>query len=149
MAKMTNNVLLLVLPIIAVLFLVQAIPYGRDYTNPAVVREPVWDSAQTRALVKRACFDCHSHETVRPWYSRIAPMSWLAQYDVDKGRSELNFSDWQNGARQAERADKMCSEISEGEMPPLAYRLAHPEARLPDNEKKQLIKGLGATAIRR
>lgn len=149
MSQKSNNILALVLPVIAVLFLIQAIPYGRDYQNPPIVMEPGWDSAHTRALVKRACFDCHSHETIRPWFSRIAPFSWLAQYDVDKGRRELNFSDWKNGSRSAEGADKMREEISEGEMPPIAYRLAHPGARLPDAEKRQLIEGLKATSVRR
>ena len=144
-----NNVLALVLPVVAILFLIQAVPYGRDLFNPPVIREPAWDSANTRALAKRACFDCHSHETVRPWFSRIAPLSWLAQHDVDSGRHELNFSDWKSGARKAEGAGKMGEEITEGDMPPLAYRLAHPEARLPDPEKRQLIEGLKATSATR
>jgi mono/diheme cytochrome c family protein len=148
MPKKSNNILSLVLLAIALLFLIQIIPYGKNYANPPIVREPTWDSADTRALVKRACFDCHSHETTRPWYSRLAPMSWLAQYDVDKGRSELNFSDWRNGSRKAEGVDKMREEINGGEMPPLAYRLAHPEARLQDAEKRKLMNGLGATARR-
>ena len=148
MSKKSNNVLAIVLPVIAILFLIQAVPYGRNTINPPVISEPAWDSTHTRDLVKRACFDCHSHETRRPWFSKIAPMSWLAQYDVNSGRSELNFSDWQNGARKAERGDKMGKEISEGDMPPLAYRLAHPEARLPEAEKRQLIEGLRATSTR-
>jgi hypothetical protein len=148
MPSKPNNVLLLVLPVIAVLFLIQAIPYGRNYSNPPIIAEPPWDSMHTRDLAKRACFDCHSHETTRPWFTRVAPMSWLAQHDVDEGRSELNFSDWRNGARKAERVDKIREEISEGGMPPLAYRLAHPEARLPDAEKRQLIEGLRASSAR-
>lgn len=149
MGKNSNNLLLLVLPVIATLFLIQAVPYGKNYSNPAVIREPVWDSSDTRALAKRACFDCHSFETERPWYSRLAPMSWLAQWDIDNGRSELNFSDWRNGSRKAERSDKVRQEISGGEMPPLAYRLAHPEARLQDAEKRRLMNGLGTTFNRR
>jgi mono/diheme cytochrome c family protein len=149
MSKISNNVLVIVLPVVAALFLIQAVPYGRNLKNPPIISEPAWDNVQTRALAKRACFDCHSHETVRPWYSRIAPMSWLAQYDVENGRRELNFSDWKNGARSAEHAGKMLEEISEDEMPPIAYRLAHPEARLQDAEKRMLIEGLKATATPR
>lgn len=149
MSRTANNVLLLVIPVIALLFLIQAIPYGKDNTNPPVLNEPAWDSPATRALAKRACFDCHSHETLWPRYSLYAPFSWLVQYDVDKGRQELNFSDWRNGAREAERADKIREEISEGGMPPLPYRLAHPQARLQDAEKQQLIKGLTQSAAPR
>lgn len=125
---------------------IQLIPYGRNHTNPPVVHEPTWNNADTRALAKRACFDCHSYETVWAWYSKVAAASWLVQYDVDKGRKELNFSDWQHGARKAERPDKIREEVSEGGMPPLQYRLAHPEARLSDAEKRQLIEGLAATS---
>jgi hypothetical protein len=67
---------------------------------------------------------------------------------VNDGREELNFSDWQ-GTRKAEKADKLREEVTEGEMPPLQYRLAHPEARLSAAEKDLLAKGLAATANRR
>ena len=72
--------------------LVQLIPLPGRGNNPAVVAEPPWDSAQTRALAKRACFDCHSNETVWPWYSYIAPVSWLVYSDTMGGRARLNFS---------------------------------------------------------
>jgi len=145
MSKTANNVLVLVLPAIALLFLIQMVPYGKNPVNPPVISEPIWDSPATRALAKRACFDCHSHETVRPRYSMFAPFSWLVQWDVERGRDELNFSDWRNGAREAERSDKIREEITGGEMPPLPYRMAHPDARLKENEKQQLIKGLSKT----
>jgi len=149
MSKTSKYIIQSVLAVLAVLVLIQAIPYGRTYTNPPVIREPSWDSAATRALAKRACFDCHSFETLWPWYSRIAPISWLVRFDVDEGRGELNFSDWQNGAREGERPDKLTKEISKGKMPPFVYLPTHPEARLSDSEKRQLIDGLNATALRR
>ena len=68
----------------------QLVPYGRDHDNPPVVAEPAWGSPATRELARRACFDCHSNETQWPWYSNIAPLSWLIQRDVDEGRDELN-----------------------------------------------------------
>jgi hypothetical protein len=55
--------------------LIQLVPYGRAHANPPVVKEPAWDSPTTRALAKRACFDCHSNETVWPWYTNVAPVS--------------------------------------------------------------------------
>ena len=57
--------------------LIQLVRFGRNHTNPPVAQEPSWDSTETRALAERACFDCHSNETVWPWYSNIAPVSWL------------------------------------------------------------------------
>jgi hypothetical protein len=88
---------------VVVLFgLIQLVPYGRDHTNPPVVAEPAWDSPQTRALAVRACFDCHSNETVWPWYSNVAPASWLVQRDVDDGRRRLNWSEWSSTGTQFE-----------------------------------------------
>lgn len=125
---------------------IQVVPYGHDHTNPPVIREPAWNSPATRELAKAACFDCHSNETVWPWYSKVAPVSWLVYRDVVEGRKELNFSDWQGGLRESEHADKIVKEVLEGEMPPLQYSIAHPAARLDDRSKKLLIDGLSATA---
>jgi len=125
--------------------LMQAVPYGRDHNNPAVVAEPKWDSPDTRELARRACFNCHSFETIWPWYARYAPASWLIAHDVQEGREKLNFSDWQGGTREGERPEEISKEITEGDMPPFAYRLAHPEARLSAKQRTQLIEGLSAT----
>jgi mono/diheme cytochrome c family protein len=122
------------------LLLIQLVPYGRDHTNAAVVREPAWDSPATRATAVIACFDCHSNETVWPWYSNIAPISWLLQHDVDEGRKKLNFSNWTEG--QGLAAPLL---VESDKMPPLRYVLAHPEARLSDADKAALIEGLTAT----
>ena len=69
--------------LVVVLFgLIQLVPVQR--TNPPVVAEPPWDSPETRALAVRACFDCHSNETVWPWYAYVAPVSWLVAHDTDE-----------------------------------------------------------------
>jgi hypothetical protein len=126
--------------IMVVLFgLVQFVPYGRDHTNPPVVSEPKWDSPATRELTKTACFDCHSNETVWPWYSSIAPGSWLIYRDVVDGRRRLNFSDWTSRPRNAGEITGM---ISEGEMPPFQYTIIHKNAILDAAQKQALIQGL-------
>jgi mono/diheme cytochrome c family protein len=116
----------------------QLVPYGKDHTNPPVVSEPKWDSPQTLALAKRACFDCHSSETVWPWYSSIAPGSWLIYKDVVDGRAEYSFSNWD---AEPKRARKLAEVVNEGTMPPPQYLLLHPEARLSPAEKQQLVAG--------
>lgn len=132
--------------ILAILFpAIQFIPYGHDHENPPIVHEPAWDSQQTRDLAKLACYDCHSNETLWPWYANVAPASWLVAYDVHGGRKHLNFSDWRQGQRKGEDAKELREVISEGEMPPLQYLLIHPEARLNGEQKQQLIDGLMAT----
>jgi hypothetical protein len=137
-----GSVVLIFVGVLAVFGVIQLIPYGHDHTNPPVLQEPQWDSQQTRQLVQRACFDCHSNETVWPWYSNIAPVSWLVQQDVDEGRSRLNFSEW--GRRRSE-ADDMVELIQEGEMPPGKYLLMHPSASLSAADQGALVKGLQAT----
>jgi hypothetical protein len=120
--------------------LIQLIPLPGRGNNPAVISEPVWDSAATRALVKRACFDCHSNETVWPWYSYVAPVSWLVYNDTMQGRSRLNFSEWGSGSQRG--AGEIVGIIQEGEMPPAIYLPMHPAAQLTAAEKQQLITGL-------
>ena len=124
--------------------LLQLVPYGRNHTTPPVVAEPNWDSPETRALAERACFDCHSNETVWPWYSHVAPVSWLVQRDTMEGREHLNFSTWGRGGE--EDGEEMAEVIAEGEMPPAIYLVTHPEARLTAAEKQALMQGLQATA---
>lgn len=118
--------------------LIQLVPYGHNHQNPPVLQEPAWD-APTRALAKRACFDCHSNESVWPWYSNIAPVSWLVQSDVDEGRQKLNFSEWGRGETEI---DEIFEVIQEGKMPPGKYTIMHPSARLTTAERDALIKGL-------
>ncbi len=126
----------------ALLAAIQLVPYGRDHNNPPVVQEPRWDRPETRAVAVRACFDCHSNETHWPWYSNVAPLSWLLQRHVDEGREVLNFSEWQ---RTYKEAGESAETIDEGEMPLQTYVLLHPEARLSLAERKALAEGLTAT----
>ncbi len=116
---------------------IQLIPYGRDHANPPVVREPSW-GVQTRNIAQKACFDCHSNETVWPWYSNIAPISWLIQHDVEEGRRYLNFSEWGRW-----ESDEVGEVVAEGEMPPAQYFLLHPDAKLTNAEKQILIQAFG------
>ncbi|MEE8443468.1 MAG: heme-binding domain-containing protein [Dehalococcoidia bacterium] len=121
---------------------IQLIPYGHDRANPPIRGEPPWDSPATRTLVVRACFDCHSNETEWPWYSNIAPFSWVVQNHVDEGRDKLNYSEW---PQSQEEADESAETVREGEMPPRDYLFLHAKARLSPTETDTLIKGLTLT----
>ena len=140
--------------VVAAFGLIQLVPVGRD--NPPTLREPAWDSPQTRELAVGACFDCHSNETAWPWYARVAPVSWVIGYDVVEGREALNFSEWNRHARSETvdpddpfppktLSERIEDEIRDGTMPPGTYQLMHPEARLSEAEKEALIAGLIAT----
>jgi hypothetical protein len=129
---------------LVVLFaLIQAVPYGRSHSNPPVLAEPKWDSPTTRLLAARACFDCHSNLTQWRWYSNIAPVSWLVQNDVDGGRGQFNFSEW-NKPQDASIGD-IVDAIKGGSMPPWFYTIVHSNASLSKTEQAALIRGLQAT----
>lgn len=121
---------------------IQFVPYGRAHANPPVVKEPPWDVSGTRELAVRACFDCHSNETRWPWYSHVAPLSWLVQSHVEDGRKSLNFSEWQRTYKDADEASEA---VTEGYMPLDSYVVAHPRARLSPDEKERLAQGLEKT----
>ncbi len=142
MKKAARVIGFLILGGIVLVGFLQWVPFSRDHSNPPVVQEPDWDSPETRALAKRACFDCHSNETIWPWYANIAPASWLVQRDVEQGRKKMNFSDW---GRRYEDAEEIREVILEGEMPLPTYLFMHPEARLTQEEKTRLIEGLERT----
>ncbi len=135
--------LLLILIIIAVVggILIQFIPYGRNHQNPAVVQEPKWANPETRVLAKRACFDCHSNETTWPWYSNVAPISWLVYRDVEEARANMNFSEWNSHLEPGEIAEV----VSEGRMPPPQYLLIHPNVKFTPEEMQVFINGINKT----
>jgi Haem-binding domain len=119
-----------------------------QFTNPARTNPPVVNDLlaanppppHVAALLHAACYDCHSHETKWPWYSRIAPMSWLIAKDVIEGRENLNFSEWpaNQPARAAKRLANMSEQIDYLEMPPKKYTAIHVDARLTESQRKEL-----------
>jgi hypothetical protein len=117
---------------------IQIVPSHRD--NPPVETE-VAAPAPVRAVLRRACYDCHSNETAWPWYSRVAPVSWLLGRDVREGRREVNFSTWNrnDAKRQARKWKEIQEQIEKGEMPPWIYTAVHGEARLSDADRQALL----------
>ncbi|HVT47842.1 MAG TPA: heme-binding domain-containing protein [Vicinamibacterales bacterium] len=122
------------LGLLLVLLLIQAVPIDR--TNPPVETEIVVP-AEVHAILQRSCYDCHSNTTVWPWYSRVAPVSWLVAHDVHSGREHLNFSTWNrlDARKRAHAMDEIDEHISRGEMPLSTYLWLHPVAKLSDADK--------------
>jgi len=114
---------------ILLLGLIQIIPVDRS--NPPV-EEEIAASSEVQAILKPACYDCHSNETIWPWYSQVAPVSWLLAWDVHEGREELNFSTWNRYSpkKRNKYIKESWEEVEEGEMPPWFYLPLHPEASL-------------------
>jgi hypothetical protein len=124
--------------ILAVAFvIIQFVPVDRS--NPPVEGE-VPASPEVKQILRRACYDCHSNETVWPWYSRVAPVSWLIARDVHEGREHLNFSTWDriSTQEQVEAMHESWEDVAEGEMPLWYYLPPHPEARLTDQDRAAL-----------
>jgi hypothetical protein len=123
---------------------IQAVPYGRAHSNPPVTGEPQWATPETRELMVRACYGCHSNEVDYPAYASVAPISWAIQAHVDEGREAVNYSEF---ATDPGEADESIEVIREGEMPPGYYTRfgLHSEAKLTDAEIATLIAGLEAT----
>jgi len=123
--------------VIVGLLLIQFLPM--DLSNPPI-EEDIPTSPDVKTILKRACYDCHSNETVWPWYSRIAPVSWLLLWDVKEGREELNFSTWNRYStkEQSKKIHESWEEVEEGEMPLWFYLPLHPEAALSDKDRAVL-----------
>ncbi len=96
---------------------------------------------QVKQLLKTACYDCHSNNTVYPWYASIAPVSYWLDEHVEHGREELNFSEWASysAKKKDHKLEEMIEEVEEGEMPLNEYTWTHSEARLTEEQKKLLI----------
>jgi hypothetical protein len=118
--------------------LIQLIPSHRD--NPPVETE-VAAPAPVRAILRRACYDCHSNETTWPGYARVAPVSWLIERDVREGRREVNFSTWNRNdtRRRARKWKEIREQIEKKEMPPWIYTAVHGEARLSESDRRALL----------
>ena len=117
-----------------------------DYENPPVdasqdfiqVSSP---PSEIAATLKAACYDCHSHETVYPWYAQVSPVSWWIQHHVEEGREHLNFSIWEtyNAKKKAHKMEECYEEVEEGEMPLQGYDLMHGDAKLSPAQKTALV----------
>jgi Haem-binding domain len=101
-------------------------------------------------ILIRACQDCHSNQTVWPWYSRVAPVSWLVINDVSEGRRELNFSEWgrYNARRQDRKLKEICEQVERGKMPMPIYTLMHPQAKLTASDQKAICEWSAAARMK-
>ena len=112
---------------------IQFIPVSR--TNPPAQKEFA-GPPDLMKLLKPACYNCHSHETTWPWYSRVAPVSWLIAHDVSAGRAKLDFSMWGQYAptKQKTLLHMAADEVDSRDMPPKPYTWMHADARLTDDQ---------------
>lgn len=120
-------------------------------TNPPVISQRELAAhaqmpPQVAQSLNHACNDCHSYKTVWPWYSNIAPFSWVIIDDVNEGRRHVNLSDWsQYDPKQADKKlDQICEEVKGNWMPLVSYKLIHPQSRLTPYERAEICRWVGA-----
>jgi len=124
--------------LLTLLVVAQFIPVER--TNPPV-QSDVQAPAAVKDILVRACYDCHSHETSWPWYSRVAPVSWWIASHVRGGRKDLNFSIWPTYDFRGQDLilHEIEKQVSAGRMPPRSFTVGHAEARLKPDERQILL----------
>jgi hypothetical protein len=129
--------------VLGLIILIQFIPVS--YPDKAEVnRNDLFQTGsipeEVESILRTSCYDCHSNETHYPWYSYIAPVKWLVVRDVDEGRSELNFSEWNNLdiRDKIKLLDGIAEEVEDGKMPMPIYTLVHRSASL-NEERKQVV----------
>jgi hypothetical protein len=111
-----------------------------ERANPPVTAD-INAPTEVKNIFKNSCYDCHSNETKWPWYSKIAPISWLTVNDVMDGRKHLNFSEWEKlySANRNKLKKEILEQINKDEMPTDIYTIMHPGAKL-DMIQKNTIK---------
>lgn len=136
---------LLLVAVIA--FIAMQFIHRPDFTNPPVDEQQTIEAVtdmppDVRVMLGRSCYDCHSHQTRWPWYSRVAPVSWLVAEDVEHGREELNFSTFATYStkRQVRKLEEICDEVKKGKMPLGNYLVIHPDAKLSDADRRRLCE---------
>ena len=128
---------------VGVLVLIQLYPVPRPEVssiNPGDLMKNVDVPSNISTILKSTCYDCHSNETIYPWYSNIAPVKWLVYSDINNAREELNFSEWNSLTKmdKAEILDDISTEVLEEEMPLKIYPLMHAEAKLSKADRESI-----------
>jgi hypothetical protein len=130
--------------LIVLLIIIQFVPVS--LTNPPIESD-MSAPPEVKAIMKVSCYDCHSNESVWPWYSKVAPISWLLANDVEEGRAKLNFSTWNKYApdKQSRLIAEAMDEVREGGMPPWFYVIKHSGAKVSPESLKVLETWAGSS----
>ena len=135
------------LTVVAVLFIIiQFVPVQRNtkenYQSSFSIISDSPIKAEVTAMLQTACWDCHSNQTVYPWYNKIAPISWYLARHINNGKKHLNFDNWNDYdlAKRAHKGEEIIEVIEENEMPLFSYTLLHPDAKLSEEQKEILIQ---------
>jgi len=131
--------------IVVLLVVIQFVPIKTPSNNVNISNDLVSVEkldGDVSVILKTSCYDCHSNQTPYPWYSHVAPVSWLVANDVKEGRAKLNFSDWKlnNKRRKIRQLEDIKEQVQQGEMPMGIYTVIHKKAKLTESQKQLLVK---------
>ena len=131
------SAIVLILGLVIIQFINRPDMSTTNEITPAHITKVMNVPANVESILKRSCYDCHSDHTIWPWYSSIAPASWLVGDDVTAGRKKMNFSQWSKipTAKQEARLNEICEEIKSDEMPLPPYLILHGDAKLSQADK--------------
>ena len=94
-----------------------------------------------KATLQTSCYDCHSNNTSYPWYNTVQPVAWFLENHIEEGKSELNFSEWDNysNRRKKSKLKSIVSQIKDNKMPLSSYTFIHKNTIISNNQKKEII----------
>lgn len=138
--KIIFAILLLILIVFITIQFIQPVRNTSGQLLPADISNIYKIPQDVSALIKNSCYDCHSNNTVYPWYSNIQPVGWLLETDIKNGKAKLNFSEFGSlsSRRQISKLRNIEKRIKDGTMPIKVYQIMHPNAQLNDEEKQLL-----------
>lgn len=132
---------------IIVVLIIIGIQFFRPAKNIAVAEQPNNINAvfpvpeNVQAILNKSCMDCHSNNTIYPWYDNIQPVAWWLDRHVREGKRELNFDEYgtYNLRRKYHKMEEVAQQVRDGEMPLKSYTITHADARLTKEERQLLI----------
>lgn len=136
---------LLILVLLIAVVIIQFIPNDKPEVVLTNENDLIYNNQlpeNIRVMLKESCYDCHSNETIYPWYSYVAPISWLVVRDIKLGRDELNFSHWESQSKidKAKNLDKIIDEVTDENMPMPIYTIMHANAKLSDDDRRLITE---------
>jgi cytochrome c553 len=140
--SITKKILIALLVVFIIIQFIKPAKNQSSAVTPNEIFANFQTADSTKQLIRTACYDCHSNNTVYPWYAEIQPAAWWLADHVNEGKSELNFSEF--ASYKPKKADHKLEEVvemlKEGEMPLKSYTLIHNDAKLSDAQREELSK---------
>ncbi len=147
--KWINRFLVLALVVLVVMQFIRPDKNEGGYESLATFLAETKPTPAVAATLQSACYDCHSNQTNYPWYNNIAPISyWLDEHIID-GKKHLNFAEWGSYSlkKKDHKLEEVAEEVEKGEMPLDEYTWTHGDAKLSEQQVKELVQWVSAARL--